>query len=108
MVQMFRALVFYADAKSPPVYCPAIEHEGRVWLAPHWIDIPEQGVKMPKHIIPIDLFEYQRVASVPPGGDYVVNTGLPRQLLDPEIPKELQNKFQVVDRPNIKIPVASK
>lgn len=57
---------------------------------------------MPKHIIPIDQFPNQKADQ--PGLDYVVNAGLPRQLFDLEIPKELQSKYQIVERPNIKIP----
>jgi hypothetical protein len=104
MAEVFRALVFYADGKSAPVTVPAIEYEGRVWLAPHWIETQEQGVRIPKHIIPIDLFRGQKVDPPQPGMDFVVNAGLLRQLLDEEIPTELKNKLEIVDRPNVKVP----
>jgi hypothetical protein len=104
MTEVLKALVFYADGKSAPINVPAIEYEGRVWLAPHWIETPEPGVRAPKHIIPIDLFQGQKVDPPQPGLQYVVNAGLPRQLLDEEIPTELKNKFQIVDRPNVKVP----
>jgi hypothetical protein len=104
MTEVFKALVFYADGKSQPVTIPAIEYEGQIWLAPHWIEAPEPGVRMPKHIIPIDLFRGQKVDPPQRGTDYIVNVGLPRSLLDEEIPTELKNKFQIVERPNIRVP----
>lgn len=101
MVKAANALVFYADGKTPPGTLPAIEHEGRVWLVPYWFDTPKPGVKKPKHLIPADLFQCQKGG--PPGMDYVVNAGLPRQLFAREIPIELQRKYQIVDCPDIEV-----
>jgi hypothetical protein len=102
-VKIFKALVFSADGSRPPATFAAIEHEGRMWLVLGWIEMPDKAVTMPKRIVPLDLFGYQMVPEE--GFDLVVNAGMPTQLFDEEIPIELRSKFQVVERPNIQIPV---
>ena len=106
MPKILKAMVFFADGSRPPGLCDAIEHEGRLWLVPGWIELPDKAARMPARIMPIDLFRYQ---TVPPSDgqpmDLVVNDGIPIEFLAAEIPLPLRSKFQIVERPNIEIPV---
>ena len=99
MADLLKVYVLFEGGKKQPVTCPAIQHEGRVWLVPHWTEMPDKKATTPKYLIPLDLFQHQKGGPV--GTDYMINVGIPTQLFDEEIPKELHSKFQIVVRPNI-------
>ncbi len=44
--------------------CAGIEHEGKKWLVPQWIDIPSEKVSTPERIICLEGLPYQPGASL--------------------------------------------
>jgi hypothetical protein len=105
-MQILKAMIFFSDGTRPPGLCDAIEHAGRLWLVPGWIERRDRAARVPARIIPIDLFRYKKIP--PEEGkpmELVVDDGIPIQLFAREIPPELRSKFEVVDRPDIEIPI---
>jgi hypothetical protein len=101
-MKILKALVFDAAGKTPPAIRDAIEYKGQLWLVPGWYEIPAKAVSKPIRQIPLDRLRYQKTGQQ--GMDLIVNDGLPTQLFDREIPIELRNKFQVLERPDLEIP----
>jgi len=102
-MKILKALVFDESGKTQPSIRDAIDYQGKLWLVPGWYEISARAVSKPVRLIPLDLLRYQKI---PPGEqsfDLVVNDGLPIQLFDREVPKELHSKFQVLEAPDIEI-----
>ncbi len=85
--------------------CEAIEHGGRIWLVPHWLESSTLAATKPSRLIPLDILQHQ---SLPPGNaygaDYILNDPMPKQLFDETVPPQLAKLFQVVEGPDIVIP----
>jgi hypothetical protein len=79
-----------------------IEHQGRHWIVPAWLDQLGKGASKPARIIPLDLLG----ATATKGNDFqfVLSSPLPKALLDPEVPSELARRYGVVDLPDILVP----
>lgn len=75
-----------------------IDHEGRSWLVPSWLENQAEGWQTPERLILLATIPHQ-VELVGTGRRYVVNIELPRSLLDPLTPWAGGLPFVVVDRP---------
>ena len=103
-MRILKVIVQIADDKSNGM-CDAIEHEGRIWLVPHWLESPTRAETKPSRLIPLDILQHQTLpAGNPYGADYIVNDPMPKQLFDETIPTQLAKLFQVVESPDIVIP----
>lgn len=85
----------------------AIEFEGKLWLVPHWLDMPAQGVTMPGRIVRFDNLQYSDVRGTNLG-DFVVNMSMPKELFAPESPKQPIAGYEYRELPEIRIPLAAK
>jgi hypothetical protein len=79
-----------------------IEHEGKLWLVPHWLDSPSEGVTRPNRIIrPVGA------AFAPYGeGEFVLEKPVPKELLARETPKAPLPGYEVRELPDIRFPLA--
>jgi hypothetical protein len=85
--------------------CEAIEHDGRVWLVPYWLESPTRAETKPSRIIPLDILQHQKLsAGNPYSADFILNDPMPRNLFDEKISPQLAKLFQVVEAPDIVIP----
>lgn len=80
-----------------------IEHEGRLWLVPIWIDLPQGQGTMPLRLIPLDRLPHQK--SNAGEWDFVVSKPIPKELLYEAVPSQIAEQYGVVEHPNIRIPV---
>lgn len=82
-----------------------IEHENELWLVPHWYDVPAQGVTKPARLIRLKSLRYQ-----PPAGvlRYIVNTPIPKALLNLQTPKQSIPGIEVQEMPEISLPLLGK
>ena len=87
--------------------CDTIEHEGGLWLVPHWSVAPSQGWKMPTRIIRMDTLPHQKMPDSW-AQDYVLNGPIPKAVLFCETPPEEAHGFVVIDRPDIRLPGGNK
>ena len=84
--------------------CDGIAHEGKLWLVPHWLDVPGQGLTRPVRLIRFDQLAHQRSQGAKDGIEYVVNEPIPKALFDIRTPKITAPRFEVVDLPELAIP----
>jgi len=82
----------------------AIEHKGKLWLVPHWIESPTEGLKRPTRIIRMDQLKYQKLPSGDARGNYLLNEPVPKSVLDGTASAELAATFEIVDLPNVSFP----
>ncbi|HEY5379911.1 MAG TPA: hypothetical protein VIJ78_10300, partial [Pseudolabrys sp.] len=101
-MKIFKATVIVGGAihKSD-----AIEYEGKLWLVPHWLDMPAQGVTMPARIIRFDNRQYSDVRGTNLG-DFVVNDSMPKELFDHQTPRQPIAGYEYLEMPEIRIPLA--
>jgi hypothetical protein len=77
-----------------------IEHEGKLWLVPQWLDKPKEGLSRPARIIRIDSLPHETSSGV---HQFVLANYMPKAVLDGEIPPELESQYEVVELPEIVI-----
>ncbi len=76
-----------------------IEHEGRQWMVPHWVDSPDGKWTRPLRIIPLDAVPHQ-----PYGPDeFVVNDPLP-EFLFYDHPVHGETGYEAQEMPEILLP----
>lgn len=83
--------------------CDCIEHEGKLWLVPNWLDAPAEGVSMPSRLVRPLTQEF-----LPFGKEYVLSSPIPKELLDVKTPKLPIEGYEVRELPNIRIPLADR
>jgi len=81
-----------------------IEYEGKLWLVPHWLDMPAQGVTMPSRIIRFDILPHADVRGTNLG-DYILNGPMPKELFEPQTPKQAIAGYEYRELPDIRIPL---
>ena len=79
----------------------------RLWLVPHWLDMPAQGVTMPARIVRFDNLLYSDVRGTNLG-DFVVSMSMPKELFDSQSPKQPIAGYEYQELPDIRIPLAAK
>jgi hypothetical protein len=80
-----------------------IEHDGGFWLVPEWLDMPAQGVTMPRRIIPLARVSHQRNDGIDP--EFVVNDPIPKSVFDGLAQSQIADKYGVQELPEIRIPL---
>jgi hypothetical protein len=81
-MKIYKAMVAVDDG----VYkIDAIDYEGKLWLVPHWLDMPAQGVTMPNRIIRFDILPHAKSQ----GGswDFLLHSPIPKELIANETPQ---------------------
>lgn len=79
----------------------AIEHEGKLWLVPEWLDYLEKGIAKPARIVRFDLLPHQKASLL--GCDYVLNFQVPKDVLEGRSRFEGGISFEVVEAPDIQV-----
>lgn len=82
-----------------------ISFENKLWLVPHWLEVPQEGCSLPARIVRFDTLRYQPVNGFG-GADYLLNDPVPKSLLERESPKEPLEAYEYVELPEIRIPAS--
>jgi hypothetical protein len=90
------------DGKHAIHITDVIEHAGKFWLVPEWLDNQVQKVTMPLRIISLETLIHKRMEGENP--EFVVEFPVPRYVFDGRIPPEEAGKYVVVESPEILIP----
>lgn len=80
-----------------------IEYDGKIWLVPHWYEVPAKKVSMPARMVRIDNQKHQHVPGSP-FGDYVLNGPIPKVLLEKTTPKQQVVGWEYMELPELEIP----
>jgi hypothetical protein len=95
-MKRFKAFVIVGDQHGG---CDGIEHEGRKWLVPYWLNTPDGEWQKPERIVPLDRFRHQTSKLV--GFDFVVTEPIPNAVLSGPISPQLATQYGVVLEPDI-------
>lgn len=82
-----------------------IEHEGKLWLVPQWLDEPIRKVSKPARLIRLDILPFQSMKGSKYPADYVLNGPMPTALLELKTPKEPISGFEVRELPELEFPM---
>ncbi|OPY78174.1 MAG: hypothetical protein A4E65_02390 [Syntrophorhabdus sp. PtaU1.Bin153] len=80
-----------------------IEHEGRLWLVPEWIDdMPKGGLCRPARLISLTHLPHTPALGK---ADYVLNALLPRAVLGGHVPPGSEQLYVVRELPGITVDI---
>ena len=85
-----------------------IEWKGKLWLVSHWLDNPSQKVTAPGRIIRFDSLPHQKLPAGNQFGDYLLQTPIPKELLDFQTPKQTIADFEYEELPDLTVPLPEK
>ena len=103
--KLFKTLVCFDDSGAW-YKVDTIEYEGKMWLVPDWIDMPEEKCKRPTRIICLDALRHQ---NTPQGSaDFLLTYPMPKSVWnDGKIPSKPEDVFVVIEEPNIRATFAA-
>lgn len=79
-----------------------IEHEGKLWLVPNWLDDLAEGVTMPSRIIRLDVLRYERMGTE----GFALRDPMPKALLERRTPPKPIPGYEYQELPDIRFPLA--
>lgn len=100
----FVAVNDLANNTSRIVIADTIEHEGKKWLVPEWLEAPSEGWKKPARIICIESLPYTRAPKNYPG-DHLLTTPLSTDVLDGKSNTVEGVEIDVIEAPDITFPI---
>ena len=102
--RIYQALVGN-DTDGTMAAVDVIKHEGKLWLVPHWLELPKDKVSRPARIIRFDNQQHQHVPQAMNQGwpEYMLNTPVPKRLLD-GVPPQQPTSYEYADNPDIDVP----
>lgn len=107
--RIYKVLLFTCDdpeTKGTIQKGDAIEHEGKLWLVPLWLDSIGESWSMPARLIclsePPAAVHLQGSGGFQ-GADYLLNYPIPIADLGNDDPPETDHGFVVIERPDLKI-----
>jgi len=98
-----KATVILASHVHEIVLTDVVEHEGQFWLVPEWFENSVLKVRKPTRLIGIAKLRHQRSKTYP---EFVVEDPIPKSVFfDEAIPPELENKYEILESPDIRFPI---
>lgn len=82
-----------------------IEHEGKLWLVPQWLENREEGWMTPARIILLDVLQHEDIRDSKLPADYNLNYPIPKAVLDGKTEEQSATEYVVVELPGIKVPI---
>jgi hypothetical protein len=80
----------------------AIEHEGKLWLVPNWLDTPDGKWTMPTRIVRFDNLPHSDLRGRSQI-DFVLDGPMPKELFDARTPQPPVAGIEYHELPNIRI-----
>ena len=103
---LFRTLVKIIDDSGLETgLMDTISWNGRLWLVPKWQRAKTEGNRQPVRIIRSKLFELDHPPMSQAGEDYCLACAIPRAILDGQTVSGQTIAFDVVEAPEIEIPI---
>jgi hypothetical protein len=106
---MRRFAVLAQGVENGTVYkYDGLEHEGKLWLVPQWLDVPAQGVTKPARLVRFDHLRHQHSPNAKDGIEYVINVPIPIALFDVRRQLKATNDIECKELPDISFPLPNK
>ena len=82
--------------------CDTIQHNGKLWLAPAWLDEPSRPYRRPARLIGMSGLKY-RSMPLRSEVDFVMQHPVPDAVLQGRVQDTLAAPFVVIERPDVRI-----
>ena len=92
-------VVVAVEGQDEAVLLDGIEHDGKRWLVPNWLDSADGQWIMPERIVLMD-----GLAATADGDDWILDDPLPGPVLFSTLPAALKDKYTVEHWPPIRLP----
>ena len=96
------ATMIFVEGSSSIGRCDGIEHEGRDWLVPSWLDTPDGQWTTPERIIPLDHLPLVQKSDFA-WARYVVGAAIPKALISGLISPQVADRYGVILHPSLRI-----
>ena len=103
-MKIYKAMVFLDTPDGAIYQMDVIQHDGRFWLVPMWIESPSEGWKKPARIICLDTLKHQKSIGSPTA-DFVLNVPLSKAVCDGRFLPLAKSEYITVEAPNIRIDI---
>jgi len=91
------------DGAHLNTYMDVIEHAGKSWLVPEWIDHKDEKSISPRRMILLETLPHQELLGY--GPDFVVHNPVPKYVFDGQVPSQEAGTYVVVESPGIRFPI---
>jgi hypothetical protein len=95
-------VAFRGEPNSSALLCDSIEHEGKRWIVPKWLDRADIGKSRPVRIICLDGF-LRYTSGGPHQADFQLLEPLSRDVYEGRDPLELGGQKAVIEFPPLEI-----
>jgi len=89
-------------ADGSQVVCDTIQHEGKLWLAPAWLDEPSKSYRRPARLIGMSGLKY-RSMPLRSEVDFVMEHPVPDAVLQGRVQDEEAAPFVILEGPDVRI-----
>ena len=84
-------------------HADVIEHNGRFWLVPEWLDDKAKGISKPVRMVQINPLRHSRCARTP---EFVIEDPIPAEVLFE--PRKPNSGYITLDDPPVNVPLGPK
>src|ERR1700722_19089659 len=85
-----------------PLICDSIQHDGKLWLVPEWLEEASKPYSKPVRMIGLSGLQYR---SMPMGSeaDFVLDYPVPQEVMRGSVQGDQAAPFVVLERPDVRI-----
>jgi hypothetical protein len=93
-----RKMLFLMEQGGKLIEGDVIQHEGKLWLVPEWLEGPTKGTECPARIICLDGLLLNKPGAQYQGVDWVLYTPLNKDILEG---RRVSSNPLVIEKPDI-------
>lgn len=102
-VRKAHVVIAERDGAHLHTYMDVIEHAGKFWLVPEWINNQEQQSTTPRRMVLLETLPHQQLLGY--GPEFVVHNPVPKYVFDGQVPSQETGTYVVVESPGIRFPI---
>ena len=100
-IRVFKTAIPRGDGSS--LVCDTIQHEGKLWLAPEWLEGASKAYSKPARLIGMSGLDY-RSMPMKSEVDFVMERPIPDAVLHGRVQGPQAAPFLVLESPDVRIP----
>ena len=100
-MRVFKTAIPRGDGSN--LVCDTIQHDGKLWLAPEWLEEASKAYSKPARLIGMSGLRYR---SMPMRSevDFVMENPVPEEVLHGRVQGQQAAPFVVLEHPDVRIP----
>ena len=100
MMRLYRTSIPREDGSV--FVCDTIQHDGKMWLSPAWLEEPSKPYSKPARLIGMSGLKY-RSMPMKSEVDFIMEHPIPDAILQGRVPSDRTAPFVVLESPDIRI-----